>query len=47
MALSTEGQEGILQRVVCVEHMSVSNFCVGKQRDEGWHDYFSVKNDFT
>ena len=47
MALSTEGQEDILQRVVSVEHLRVSDFCVGKQREERWHEYPPVKNDVT
>jgi len=47
VALSTEGQEDILQRVVSVEHLRVSDFCVVKHREERWHDYPAIKNDIA
>jgi len=45
IALSTEGQEGILQRVVSVKHLTISDFCVFENREKSWHDYPPVKSD--
>jgi hypothetical protein len=47
MALSAEGQESILLRVVGIEHLAISDFCEVKHREKRWQDYLPVKLDFT